>query len=78
MGYTLINVHFDFLIYFVFSSIYTVGDLSMGRQEAFEIFRRDNDRNQDIDENKRLLKEKYREAKMLGETVNQSRSKISE
>ena len=38
----------------------------------------DYDHNQVIDENKRLFKEKYKQAKMLGETVNQTRSRISE
>jgi len=49
----------------------------MGRQEAFEIFRRDYHHNQTIEENKALLKHKYAEAKSLGETVNQARTKIS-
>jgi kinesin family protein 6/9 len=55
-----------------------VGEMSMGRQEAFEIFRRDYGHNQAIDENKAMLKQRYAEAKSYGETVNHSRSKISE
>ncbi|KAK2146062.1 hypothetical protein LSH36_635g01011 [Paralvinella palmiformis] len=54
-----------------------VGEMSMGRQEAFEIFRRDYHHNQTIEENKALLKHKYAEAKSLGETVNQARTKIN-
>ena len=54
-----------------------VGDLSMGRQEAFEIFRRDYEHNQTINDNKQLLKDRYAEAKSLGEKVNHTRTKIS-
>ena len=52
--------------------------MSMGRQEAFEIFRRDYEHNQTIEENKHVLKLHYAEAKNLGENVNTSRVKISE
>lgn len=34
-------------------------ELSIGRQEAFEIFRRDHDDQLIIDENKALLKQRY-------------------
>ncbi len=54
-----------------------MGELSLGRQEAFEIFRRDYEHNDAIEENKKSLKQRYAEAKRLGEIVNQSRSKIS-
>ena len=54
-----------------------LGEMSMGRQEAFEIFRRDYENNQHIDENKQTLKNRYAEAKVLGEKVNQSRTKIN-
>ncbi|XP_064621480.1 kinesin-like protein KIF6 [Lineus longissimus] len=54
-----------------------LGDLSLGRQEAFEIFRRDYNENQSIDGNKVLLKQRYGEAKTLGERVNKSRSNIN-
>ena len=56
----------------------SVGDMSVGRQEAFEIFRRDYEQNQTIDDNKVNLKQRYAEAKTLGEQVNQARVKISE
>ena len=54
-----------------------MGDLSIGRQEAFEIFRRDYEQNDKIDENKHTLKRRYGEAKSLGEEVNTSRKRIS-
>ena len=49
----------------------------MGRQEAFEIFRRDYSGNTEIDEQKRFLKKSYAEAKMLGELINKTRNKLS-
>ena len=52
--------------------------MSIGRQEAFEIFRRDYEHNDSIEDNKQVLKERYAEAKSLGEVVNKSRAKISE
>lgn len=55
----------------------SVGDMSVGRQEAFEIFRRDYYNNPTIEENKQNLKQRYAEAKSLGEGVNKSRQKIS-
>lgn len=55
----------------------SVGDMSVGRQEAFEIFRRDYYNNPTIEENKLNLKQRYAEAKSLGEGVNKSRQKIS-
>lgn len=60
------------VIYFI-----TVGDMSVGRQEAFEIFRRDYYNNPTIEENKYNLKQRYAEAKSLGEKVNKTRQKIS-
>ena len=51
--------------------------MSVGRQEAFEGFRRDYEHNGAIEENKHSLKERYAEAKTLGETVNRSRQSIS-
>eukprot|EP00794_Sanderia_malayensis_P020071 gene20071-22040_t len=52
-------------------------DMSVARQEAFEIFKRDYSSNAAIHEKKRLLKEKYTEARTLGEQVNQSRKSIN-
>ena len=52
--------------------------MSTGRQEAFEIFKRDYGDNRIIDEQKMFLKKGYAEAKTLGEKINSSRNKISE
>ncbi|XP_055492316.1 kinesin-like protein KIF6 isoform X2 [Leucoraja erinacea] len=54
------------------------GEMSLGRQEAFEIFRRDHADNVTIEDNKHLLKQRYMEAKSLGEKVNQARNKINQ
>ncbi len=51
--------------------------MSIGRQEAFDIFRRDYHQNATIEDNKVLLKQRYSEAKTLGQQVNESRQKIS-
>jgi len=47
------------------------------RNKAFEHFRRSYRRNEAIEENKAVLKEKYGRAKALGERVNASRGKIN-
>ncbi|XP_028398653.1 kinesin-like protein KIF6 isoform X1 [Dendronephthya gigantea] len=52
-------------------------DMSQGRREAFEVFRADYPHNSNIEENKRTLKQRYGEAKTLGEQVNNSRKKIN-
>ena len=57
--------------------IFLVGDMSIGRQEAFEIFRRDYEHNDTIEENTRELKSRYAEAKSLGAVVNKSKNAIS-
>ena len=51
--------------------------MSMGRQEAFEIFKRDYTGNSEIEEQKKYLKKSYAEAKTLGELINSTRSKLS-
>ena len=51
--------------------------MSIGRQEAFEIFKRDYQGNEDIEEQKKFLKKSYVEAKLLGELINATRSKLS-
>ena len=51
--------------------------MSIGKQEAFEIFKRDYEDNDAIEEQKKLLKKKYADAKTLGELINVSRNKIS-
>ena len=48
------------------------------RNKAFEHFRRSYRRNEAIEENKALLKEKYGRAKGLGERVNAARGKINQ
>ncbi|XP_064600803.1 kinesin-like protein KIF6 [Liolophura sinensis] len=54
-----------------------LGNMSMGRQEAFEIFRRDYRENHTIEDQKRVLKLRYQEAKRMGEQVNQARANIN-
>jgi len=49
----------------------------MGKQEAFEIFKRDYQGNVEIEEQKRFLKNSYAEAKLLGELINTTRNKLS-
>ncbi|XP_026800060.3 kinesin-like protein KIF6 isoform X2 [Pangasianodon hypophthalmus] len=53
-------------------------ELSMGRQEAFEIFRSEHEDNITIEDNKVILKQRFAEAKELGEQVNQARSRVNE
>jgi hypothetical protein len=62
------------------SKIYTlfrVQNMSVGRQEAFEIFKRDYQGNHEIEDQKKFLKKTYAEAKMLGEIINTARNKLS-
>ena len=56
---------------------FSVGTMSLGRQEAYEIFRRDYHENLTIDDNKHVLKQRYAQAKTLGEQVNLARNEIS-
>ncbi|XP_048205160.1 kinesin-like protein KIF6 [Perognathus longimembris pacificus] len=51
-------------------------EMSLGRQEAFEIFKRDHADSITIDDNKQILKQRFSEAKALGESINEARSKI--
>lgn len=51
--------------------------MSSGRQEAFEIFKRDYRENHIIDENKRGLRNRYADAKKLGQQVNTAREAIN-
>nr|XP_033794532.1 kinesin-like protein KIF6 [Geotrypetes seraphini] len=55
-----------------------IRDMSQGRQEAFEIFKRDYADSVTIEDNKHLLKQRFSEAKFLGEKVNEARSKINQ
>ncbi|XP_062326162.1 kinesin-like protein KIF6 isoform X2 [Osmerus eperlanus] len=52
--------------------------LSIGAQEAFEIFKRDNEDRITIEKNKALLKQRFTEAKVNGEQLNGSRTKVSD
>ncbi|XP_041107070.1 kinesin-like protein KIF6 [Polyodon spathula] len=54
------------------------GEMSLGRQEAFEIFRRDHVDIITIEDNKALLKQRFAEAKALGEKVKMARVKVNE
>ncbi|XP_067420873.1 kinesin-like protein KIF6 isoform X2 [Emydura macquarii macquarii] len=51
--------------------------MSLGRQEAFEIFKRDYVDTVTIEDNKQLLKQRFAEAKSLGEKINEVRNKIN-
>ncbi|XP_040203793.1 kinesin-like protein KIF6 [Rana temporaria] len=51
--------------------------MSLGRQEAFEIFKRDYPDRVGIEDNKALLKQRFAEAKSLGEEVNNVRKRIN-
>ncbi|KAJ1148073.1 hypothetical protein NDU88_000914 [Pleurodeles waltl] len=53
-------------------------EMSLGRQEAFEIFKRDYADSVTIEDNKQLLKQRFAEAKALGEKVNEARNKINQ
>ncbi|XP_023575957.1 kinesin-like protein KIF6 [Octodon degus] len=51
-------------------------EMSLGRQEAFEIFKRDHADSVTVDDNKQILKQRFSEAKALGENINEARRKI--
>ncbi|NXM73492.1 KIF6 protein, partial [Serilophus lunatus] len=51
--------------------------MSLGCQEAFEVFKRDHVDRITIEDNKQLLKERFAEVKVLGEKLNEMRSKIN-
>uniref|UniRef100_A0A8D1FGR9 Kinesin-like protein n=1 Tax=Sus scrofa TaxID=9823 RepID=A0A8D1FGR9_PIG len=51
-------------------------EMSLGRQEAFEIFKRDHADSVTIEDNKQMLKQRFSEAKALGENINEARRKI--
>ncbi|XP_043860888.1 kinesin-like protein KIF6 [Dromiciops gliroides] len=51
-------------------------EMSLGRQEAFEIFKRDHADSVTIEDNKQILRQRFAEAKALGESINEVRSKI--
>uniref|UniRef100_A0A8C3R5M6 Kinesin-like protein KIF6/9 C-terminal domain-containing protein n=1 Tax=Cyanoderma ruficeps TaxID=181631 RepID=A0A8C3R5M6_9PASS len=51
--------------------------MSLGCQEAFEVFKRDHADSITIEDNKQLLKQRFDEAKCLGEKLNEVRNKIN-
>ncbi|KAL8592600.1 hypothetical protein ACOMHN_026530 [Nucella lapillus] len=54
-----------------------LGPMSMGRQEAFDIFMRDYEQQHSIEDNKQMLKQRYKHAKALGEMLNVAKQKIN-
>ncbi|XP_032537342.1 kinesin-like protein KIF6 isoform X3 [Chiroxiphia lanceolata] len=60
-----------------FLSRQTGGKMSLGCQEAFEVFKRDHADSITIEDNKQLLKQRFAEVKCLGEKLNKVRSKIN-
>ncbi|XP_055878484.1 kinesin-like protein KIF6 isoform X1 [Biomphalaria glabrata] len=54
-----------------------LGDMSLGRQEAFDIFMRDYRDREKIESNKQILKQRYGEAKAMGEQLNKSKQKMN-
>lgn len=55
-----------------------LGPMSMGRQEAFELFCQDYWNNPSIENKKQTLKKSYADAKHLGGQVNEARAKIKQ
>ncbi|NWR08758.1 KIF6 protein, partial [Paradoxornis webbianus] len=55
----------------------TGGKMSLGCQEAFEVFKRGHADSITIEDNKQLLKQRFDEAKCLGEKLNEVRNKIN-
>ncbi|XP_041333098.1 kinesin-like protein KIF6 [Pyrgilauda ruficollis] len=60
-----------------FLSRATGGKMSLGCQEAFELFKQDHADSITIEDNKQLLKQRFDEAKCLGEKLNEVRNKIN-
>uniref|UniRef100_A0A8C0B2Y5 Kinesin-like protein n=1 Tax=Buteo japonicus TaxID=224669 RepID=A0A8C0B2Y5_9AVES len=59
------------------SSCFSLKEMSLGCQEAFEVFKQDHADSITIEDNKQVLKQKFAEAKCLGEKLNEVRIKIS-
>ncbi|NXA23098.1 KIF6 protein, partial [Ibidorhyncha struthersii] len=55
----------------------TGGKMSLGCLEAFEVFKQEHADNITIEDNKQLLKQRFAEAKCLGEKLNEVRNKIN-
>ncbi|KAM6127969.1 LOW QUALITY PROTEIN: kinesin-like protein KIF6 [Pterocles gutturalis] len=60
-----------------FLSRQTGGEMSLGCQEAFEVFKQDHADSITLEDNKQLLKQRFTEAKCLGEKLNEVRNKIN-
>ncbi|NXN42152.1 KIF6 protein, partial [Rhinoptilus africanus] len=60
-----------------FVSRQTGGKMSLGCQEAFEVFKQEHADRITIEDNKQLLKQRFAEAKCLGEKLNEVRNKIN-
>ncbi|XP_014806054.1 PREDICTED: kinesin-like protein KIF6 isoform X1 [Calidris pugnax] len=60
-----------------FLSRETGGRMSLGCQEAFEVFKQEHADSITIEDNKQLLKQRFAEAKYLGEKLNEVRNKIN-
>ncbi|KFP18261.1 Kinesin-like KIF6, partial [Egretta garzetta] len=60
-----------------FLSRQTGGKMSLGCQEAFEVFKQDHADSITIEDNKQLLKQRFTEARCLGEKLNEVRNKIN-
>ncbi|XP_040408928.1 kinesin-like protein KIF6 isoform X3 [Cygnus olor] len=60
-----------------FLSRQTGGKMSLGCQEAFEVFKWDHADSITIEDNKQLLKQRFAEAKCLGEKIHEVRNKIN-
>ncbi|XP_065611401.1 kinesin-like protein KIF6 [Cyrtonyx montezumae] len=53
------------------------GKMSLGYQEAYQVFKQDHADSITIEDNKQLLKQRFAEAKCLGEKINEVRNKIN-
>ncbi|NXY71839.1 KIF6 protein, partial [Glareola pratincola] len=60
-----------------FISRQTGGKMSLGCQEAFDVFKREHADSITIEDNKQLLKQRFGEAKCLGEKLNEVRKRIN-
>uniref|UniRef100_A0A8B9CUY5 Kinesin-like protein n=1 Tax=Anser brachyrhynchus TaxID=132585 RepID=A0A8B9CUY5_9AVES len=60
-----------------FLSRQTGGKMSLGCQEAFEVFKWEHADSITIEDNKQLLKQRFAEAKCLGEKIHEVRNKIN-
>ncbi|XP_075301893.1 kinesin-like protein KIF6 [Opisthocomus hoazin] len=60
-----------------FLSRQTGGKMSLGCWEAFEVFKRDHADGITIEDSKQLLKQRFAEAKCLGDKLNEVRNKIN-